>query len=71
MLKAVHGVTVLTDGKGNYFLDTPEGVKSAVGTPGSPGPEGVGITNITSDGVNLTFHKSNGTTHVVPWPPQV
>ena len=48
----------------------PQGPKGDTGPEGDPGAEGVGIENITSDGTNVIFHLSNGTTKEIPWPTQ-
>ena len=40
------------------------------GPEGDQGPQGVGIEDITSDGENITFHLTDGTTRVIPWPSQ-
>src|SRR5690606_924558 len=37
------------------------------GPEGDPGPAGVGIDDITSDGENITFHLTDGTTRIIPW----
>ena len=40
------------------------------GPQGPEGPAGVGIEDITSDGENITFHLTDGTTRSIPWPSQ-
>jgi len=40
------------------------------GPEGAAGADGVGVEDITSDGENITFHLSDGTTRVIPWPTQ-
>lgn len=40
------------------------------GPEGPAGADGVGIEDITSDGENITFHLTDGTTRVIPWPSQ-
>lgn len=50
-----------------------QGVKGdpgAAGATGATGAAGVSVTDITSDGTNLTFKLSNNTTKVIPWPAQ-
>lgn len=46
----------------------PQGDPGPKGDPGADGADGVGIEDITSDGTNITFHLSDGTTKVIPWP---
>src|SRR5690606_10164290 len=46
------------------------GPQGPQGPEGDPGPAGVGIDDITSDGENITFHLTDGTTRVIPWPSQ-
>ena len=46
----------------------PQGAPGPKGDPGADGADGVGIEDITSDGTNITFHLSDGTTKVIPWP---
>lgn len=46
------------------------GPQGPEGPEGDPGPAGVGIDDITSDGENITFHLTDGTTRVIPWPSQ-
>lgn len=48
----------------------PEGPQGEQGPKGDPGEDGVGVVNITSDGTNITFHMSDGTTYDIPWPAQ-
>src|SRR5690606_21963258 len=40
------------------------------GPKGETGAQGVGITDITSDGTNIIFHLSDGTTKEIPFPSQ-
>ena len=47
-----------------------QGPQGPKGDPGADGADGVGIENITSDGTNVIFHLSNGTTKEIPWPTQ-
>src|SRR5690606_22240166 len=51
-------------------LRGPQGPQGPEGPQGDPGPAGVGIDDITSDGENITFHLTDGTTRVIPWPTQ-
>jgi len=46
------------------------GPQGPQGPEGDPGPAGVGIDDITSDGENITFHLTDGTTRIIPWPSQ-
>src|SRR5690606_35904413 len=46
------------------------GPQGPEGPEGDPGPAGVGIDDITSDGENITFHLTDGTTRDIPWPSQ-
>ena len=48
----------------------PQGPEGPEGPQGEQGPAGVGIDDITSDGENITFHLTDGTTRVIPWPSQ-
>lgn len=38
------------------------------GTKGVKGDTGVGVANITSDGTNITFEMTDGTTKEIPFP---
>jgi len=38
------------------------------GPQGPEGPQGRGVDDITSDGENIIFHMSDGSTHTIPWP---
>ncbi len=51
-------------------LRGPQGPQGEQGPEGPQGPAGVGIEDITSDGENITFHLTDGTTRVIPWPSQ-
>jgi len=51
-------------------LRGPQGPQGPQGPEGDPGPAGVGIDDITSDGENITFHLTDGTTRIIPWPTQ-
>src|SRR5690554_5374801 len=51
-------------------LRGPQGPEGPEGPKGEQGPAGVGIDDITSDGENITFHLTDGTTRVIPWPSQ-
>src|SRR5690606_7518454 len=46
------------------------GPQGPQGPEGDQGPAGAGIDDITSDGENITFHLTAGTTRVIPWPTQ-
>src|SRR5690554_6818294 len=46
----------------------PEGPQGPEGPEGPPGVDGVSVEDITSDGTNITFHLSDGSTKVIPWP---
>ena len=48
-------------------VNLPAGPK---GDPGADGKDGVSVTGATSDGTNITFELSDGSTFDVPWPPQ-
>ncbi|WP_162986298.1 collagen-like protein [Virgibacillus sp. Bac332] len=48
----------------------PAGSKGAKGDKGDPGADGVSVVGATSDGTNITFEKSDGSTFDVPWPAQ-
>lgn len=57
--------------KGDTGPEGPQGEQGSQGPKGDPGEDGadgVGIEDITSDGTNITFHLSDGTTKVIPWP---
>ncbi|MDY7044041.1 hypothetical protein RVS70_07455 [Virgibacillus sp. M23] len=47
-----------------------DGAKGAKGDKGNPGADGVSVTGATSDGTNITFELSDGSTFDVPWPAQ-
>lgn len=47
-----------------------QGPQGPKGDPGADGADGVGIEDITSDGTNVIFHLSDGTTKEIPWPTQ-
>lgn len=49
-------------------LKGPKGDKGDTGPQGPPGADGVSVEDITSDGTNITFHLSDGSTKVIPWP---
>ena len=51
-------------------LRGPQGPEGPEGPEGPAGADGVGIEDITSDGENITFHLTDGTTRVIPWPSQ-
>lgn len=46
------------------------GPQGPEGPQGPAGADGVGIEDITSDGENITFHLTDGTTRDIPWPSQ-
>ncbi|MGH3097880.1 MAG: hypothetical protein ACRDMV_18005 [Streptosporangiales bacterium] len=45
-------------------------LEAGQGPKGNQGEQGVSVTDISSDGTNLTFTMSDSTTHVVAWPAQ-
>lgn len=45
-------------------------VEGAKGDKGDPGQDGVSVVGATSDGTNITFELSDGSTFDVPWPAQ-
>lgn len=49
-------------------LRGPQGPQGEQGLQGPPGADGVSVEDITSDGTNITFHLSDGSTKVIPWP---
>ena len=55
------------EGTEQEWLDPLKGPK---GDSGADGADGVGIEDITSDGTNVIFHLSDGTTKEIPWPVQ-
>src|SRR5699024_2471711 len=50
--------------------DGARGPKGDPGTDGSDGADGVSVTGATSDGTNITFTLSDGSSFDVPWPAQ-
>lgn len=54
----------------------PKGDKGDTGATGTKGPKGdkgdpgVSVTDIASDGTNITFTLSDGSTKEIPWPTQ-
>ncbi|WP_200411377.1 hypothetical protein [Virgibacillus salexigens] len=48
----------------------PKGEPGSDGAKGAKGDPGVSVTEITSDGTNLTFTLSDGTIQDIPWPAQ-
>lgn len=48
----------------------PKGDPGADGADGADGTDGVSVTGATSDGTNITFTLSDGSTIDVPWPAQ-
>lgn len=51
-------------------LKGPKGAKGDTGAQGPAGADGVSVTGATSDGTNITFELSDGSTFDVPWPAQ-
>lgn len=47
-----------------------QGPTGADGADGTNGSDGVSVTGATSDGTNINFELSDGTTIPVPWPEQ-
>ena len=47
-----------------------ESLKGQDGKDGTDGKDGVSVVNATSDGVNIIFELSDGSTIEVPWPTQ-
>lgn len=47
-----------------------ESLKGEDGKDGTDGNDGVSVVNATSDGVNITFELSDGSTIEIPWPTQ-
>src|SRR5690606_2172220 len=76
------GDVYLITSNGDYYLNQngtwdqignrrgPQGPEGPEGPQGEQGPAGVGIEDITSDGENITFHLTDGTTRDIPWPSQ-
>jgi len=56
--------------RGPQGPEGPEGPQGEQGPQGPAGADGVGVEDITSDGENITFHLTDGTTRVIPWPSQ-
>ncbi|WP_200411462.1 collagen-like protein [Virgibacillus salexigens] len=62
-----------TDGKSAYQIAKDNGFEGTesewlASLKGEKGDPGVSVTDITSDGTNLTFTLSDGTTKDIPWP---
>ena len=51
-------------------LEGPQGKQGPKGEPGEGGKDGVGVVGATSDGINITFELSDGSTINIPWPNQ-
>lgn len=47
-----------------------EWLESLKGKDGADGKDGVSVVNATSDGVNIIFELSDGSTIEIPWPTQ-
>lgn len=47
-----------------------ESLKGQDGKDGADGKDGVSVVNATSDGVNIIFELSDGSTIEIPWPTQ-
>jgi len=56
--------------RGPQGPEGPEGPQGEQGPQGPAGADGVGVEDITSDDENITFHLTDGTTRVIPWPSQ-
>lgn len=59
--------------KGDQGIQGPAGGKGDTGAPGLAGKDGangVGVIDITSDSTGITFHLSDSSTKVIPWPVQ-
>lgn len=50
--------------------DGVDGDQGPAGVDGTNGTDGVSVTGATSDGTNITFELSDGSTIDVPWPAQ-
>lgn len=50
--------------------DGADGEQGPPGEDGADGADGVSVTGATSDGTNITFELSDGSTIDVPWPEQ-
>jgi len=57
--------------KGDVGAQGPAGPKGDTGAQGPAGANGISVTGATSDGTNITFELSDGSTIDVPWPTQV
>jgi len=57
-------------GTESEWLASLEGPQGAEGAEGPKGAAGVSVTGATSDGTNITFELSDGSTIPVPWPAQ-
>src|SRR5690554_5231756 len=67
------GDVYLNTSNGDFYLNqngTWNQIGNLRGPQGPQGPAGVGIDDITSDDENITFHLTDGTTRVIPWPSQ-
>lgn len=56
--------------KGAEGPQGPQGPKGDPGADGADGADGVSVTGATSDGTNITFTLSDGSSFDVPWPAQ-
>lgn len=52
------------------WLASLKGAKGDPGNDGDKGDDGVSVTDIASDGTNITFTLSDGSTKEIPWPKQ-
>ena len=67
------GDVYLNTSNGDFYLNqngTWNQIGNLRGPQGPQGPADVGIEDITSDGENITFHLTDGTTRDIPWPSQ-
>jgi len=46
----------------------PQGPQGPEGPQGDRGADGISVEDITSDGITITFHLSDGSTKEIPWP---
>lgn len=58
------------EGTEQEWLESLKGEKGDKGDKGEPGTDGVSVVNATSDGVNIIFELSDGSTIEIPWPTQ-
>lgn len=68
--KGAQGETGPQGMQGEQGPQGPKGDPGADGADGADGTDGVSVTGATSDGTNITFTLSDGSTIDVPWPTQ-